>query len=606
MAEMTRLKKQFDSQQEKVGARVGTLAKSFAERAAALAADYARELHSMIVECGVSSTIADAIVAAESKRIDTDGVRPADAFGAVALRANVMRELGSQQFGSVERFELEKRVIYAQAVVRGWLVRKRFRNLVNRQKRREHAAKELLSTERTYADGLRIMVECYIQPFMILTDTVKEIISANDIKILFSNCRQLSMFHAQMLEKLSNRLGNYNGTTTRLGDVFVELAPFFKVYQEYVNNYDTAQKHLVELKKNNARFAETLADIEKSPASAGKDLLSYLITPVQRVPRYEMMLAEIVKLTPDDHVDSAALRTALDGIKKAAVGINEAKRKAESSQRMTNLAQQLQGIPPSTNFHLLQPHRRYLFEGMLLIKDDNKLKEVLLFLFNDVLIVGRPKSKFAVTNVANAIANNEFRYSDFVQCKRIIKLDTCQVSLGDTKELSRALDIRHGARLEKQLRCYADDAADISAWQQRLQAAIQAHMQKLANSTLRSRPNDPDNDADEFEEFDADDDPAALVRTESTQGSELYRTSSSMRAGGAAADPADLLYLQRGKLRDVIRLYEDAVKLQESIFDMPIHLKNAVAAVRATGQRRPVAARAPPHSAAEQGVGRYR
>jgi hypothetical protein len=253
LAEMTRLKKQFESQQNLVSSRVGTLAKTFAERAAALCAEYEQELRSLVVGCGVAPDIADAIVIAESKRIDDTGARPAVAFAAAPLRANVMRELGSQQFGSIERFETEKRIIYAQAVVRGWLVRKRFRNLVNRQKRREHAAKELLSTERTYADGLRIMVECYIQPFTILTDTVKQIISTNDIKILFSNCRQLSMFHAQMLAKLTDRLSDYNATTTRLGDVFVELAPFFKVYQEYVNNYDTAQKHLLELKKTNPR-----------------------------------------------------------------------------------------------------------------------------------------------------------------------------------------------------------------------------------------------------------------------------------------------------------------------------------------------------------------
>jgi hypothetical protein len=289
---------------------------------------------------------------------------------------------------------------------------------------------------------------------------------------------------------------------------------------------------------------------------------------VQRVPRYEMMLAEIVKLTPDEHVDSEALRTALAGIKKAAVGINEAKRKAESSQRMTNLAQQLQGVPSSLKFHLLQPHRRYLFEGVLMIKDDKQLKEVLLFLFNDLLIVGRPKSKFAVTNVANAITNNEFRYSDFVQCKLIIKLESCQVSIGGTKELSRALDIRHGTNLEKHLLCYADNAADIVAWQQRLQAAIQAHMEQLAKSTLRSRPDD----GDDFEEYDADDD--AIVRTDSSSQlppSELYRGASSRALG--SGDPADLAYLQRGKLRDVIRLFEEALKLQDSIFDLPIHLK---------------------------------
>jgi hypothetical protein len=33
------------------------------------------------------------------------------------------------------------------------------------------------------------------------------------------------------------------------------------------------------------------------------------------------------------------------------------------------------------------------------------------------------------------------------------------------------------------------------------------------------------------------------------------------------------MYLQRGKVRDVIRLYDDALKLQESLFALPINLK---------------------------------
>jgi hypothetical protein len=461
---MMRLKKQFESQQNLVGSRVGGLAKTFAERAAALCGEYERELRALVVACGVAPAIADAIVASESKRIDASDARPAAAFAAAPLRASVMRELGAQQFGSIERFETEKRIIYAQAVIRGWLVRKRFRNLVNRQKRREHAAKELLSTERTYADGLRIMVECYIQPFAMLTDTAKQIISTNDIKILFSNCRQLSFFHTQMLAKLTDRLSEYNATTTRLGDVFVELAPFFKVYQEYVNNYDSAQKHLLELKKNNARFAETLADIEKSPASAGKDLLSYLITPVQRVPRYEMMLAEIVKLTPDEHVDSEALRTALAGIKKAAVGINEAKRKAESSQRMTNLDAAAAGhsaehqVSPAAAASPLLCSRACCSS-----RTTSKLKEVLLFLFNDVLIVGRPKSKFAVTNVANAIS--EQRVSLLGLCAVQAHHQARHVPGVARRHQGAVARARHSPRRHAWTStcvCYADDAADIS------------------------------------------------------------------------------------------------------------------------------------------------
>ena len=54
--------------------------------------------------------------------------------------------------------------------------------------------------------------------------------------------------------------------------------------------------------------------------------------PVQRIPRYEMLLKELCKTTPDDHPDHKDLQAALSSIKQAAQGINEAKRTGELKQ----------------------------------------------------------------------------------------------------------------------------------------------------------------------------------------------------------------------------------------------------------------------------------
>ena len=57
------------------------------------------------------------------------------------------------------------------------------------------------------------------------------------------------------------------------------------------------------------------------------------------------------------------------------LGINEAKRKAESAQKLRMISSQLQGIPAKKKFDLLQPHRRFLFEGVLKIKEDGRIKD---------------------------------------------------------------------------------------------------------------------------------------------------------------------------------------------------------------------------------------
>jgi FYVE/RhoGEF/PH domain-containing protein 5/6 len=72
-------------------------------------------------------------------------------------------------------------------------------------------------------------------------------------------------------------------------------------------------------------------------------LQSFLILPVQRMPRYEMLLKELFKDTPPTHPDHTTLTTAIDAIVKINIYLNEKKKQAESNQRLLDLAQDLSG-----------------------------------------------------------------------------------------------------------------------------------------------------------------------------------------------------------------------------------------------------------------------
>ena len=58
----------------------------------------------------------------------------------------------------------------------------------------------------------------------------------------------------------------------------------------------------------NEAVREMVTKAQQSPRCAGQSLQSLLIMPVQRVPRYELLLRELIKQTDDDHVDMADLR----------------------------------------------------------------------------------------------------------------------------------------------------------------------------------------------------------------------------------------------------------------------------------------------------------
>ena len=75
-------------------------------------------------------------------------------------------------------------------------------------------------------------------------------------------------------------------------------------------------------------------------------------------------------------------------------------------------------------------------------------QKVVVFLCNDLLIVGRAKTFRAVQNLANAIATNEIRFDNFVQVRNIIALFRCQVRESAVK-LVRSLEVCHGPELSK-------------------------------------------------------------------------------------------------------------------------------------------------------------
>ena len=66
----------------------------------------------------------------------------------------------------------------------------------------------------------------------------------------------------------------------RMGEVFVNFAPYFRMYTDYVANYDASIAAILKLKAKNTAFQELLA-AASSDSGCGSNLEALLITPVQ-------------------------------------------------------------------------------------------------------------------------------------------------------------------------------------------------------------------------------------------------------------------------------------------------------------------------------------
>src|SRR5690554_4367338 len=111
-------------------------------------------------------------------------------------------------------------------------------------------------------------------------------------------------------------------------------------YSEYVNNFTTGIELLKSEIQSNPKFAEFVKKCENSPESNYQDLNDFLIQPIQRIPRYQLLLRDLIKNTDLDHPDYPNLTKSLAKVERIAKYINEQKRNTENAaaiQRISSL-----------------------------------------------------------------------------------------------------------------------------------------------------------------------------------------------------------------------------------------------------------------------------
>ncbi|KAB0398810.1 hypothetical protein E2I00_003366, partial [Balaenoptera physalus] len=179
------------------------------------------------------------------------------------------------------------------------------------------------------------------------------------VRLIFSNTSSIYQFHAQFfLPELQRRLDDWT-TTPRIGDVIQKLAPFLKMYSEYVKNFE--------------RAAELLATwTDKSPP------FQEVITRIQ----------EYVQKLPAQAPDLADAQKALDMIFSAAQHSNAAITEMERLQELWEVYQRL-GLEDD----IVDPSNTLLREGPVLKISFRRIgpMERYLFLFNNMLLYCVPR-----------------------------------------------------------------------------------------------------------------------------------------------------------------------------------------------------------------------
>lgn len=211
-------------------------------------------------------------------------------------------------------------------------------SLLSNDQVRTSVVRELVHTEKDFVKVLQDVAEGYISE----CKKRKDMFSKEQIDTIFINLEDILKFQSAFLKDLESCIDWDAPHKSCVGDCFIKHIDGFKMYSDYCNSHPMATATLQELFQYNSyskffeacRLMRGLMEIR---------LDGYLLTPVQRICKYPLQLAELLKYTKPEHSDYENIKEALEAMRDVAVLINERKRRMESLEKLAAWQQRVEG-----------------------------------------------------------------------------------------------------------------------------------------------------------------------------------------------------------------------------------------------------------------------
>ncbi|EFA81992.1 pleckstrin domain-containing protein [Heterostelium album PN500] len=297
----------------------------------------------------------------------------------------------------LERFnnpELLPTIIKCQSFIRRYQSMKILKKRIKDNIHRNRCFKEILSSEENYVTAIEMIVKVFYQQIVFNTKvSPTPYLTQDAINTIFSTVNEIYSFNTELLARLRERAKDWS-SHQKIGDIFVVMAPYLKLYKTYCLNYDNAIECLQKAKKNDKfhLFIKACLDHPENPMK--QSLESLLITVVQRIPRYILLIQDMSSHTWKDHVDYDSLKTALKHVQTVASDVNIAIKMAESQSKVLAIQRSLIGWDEA--YDLVNPSRHFIKQGIIYqchldTRFAKNLLEMFYFAFNDSILIAEKK-----------------------------------------------------------------------------------------------------------------------------------------------------------------------------------------------------------------------
>jgi len=245
--------------------------------------------------------------------------------------------------------------------------------------------KEFVSTEATYAEDLKRVVDVFVEP-------LRTLLPANLQYAIFSNLSQLHQLHVGLhtdIVKGQEQVATDQGLACV--QAFAKLLPYLKMYSAYCCNYPHVAEAVIKAREAYGGAANL---IDEAEASRGVALQALLFRPVQRLCIYPLLLQKMARSSSEGTPMREACEKAFASIQSINSDVNETVRQMEARLRMTEVLLHVEGVD-----HLVEASRQLHLEALIDMKCPSTIalsswgvrRPYKWYVLSDYLLVCRPR-----------------------------------------------------------------------------------------------------------------------------------------------------------------------------------------------------------------------
>ncbi|EDV28404.1 uncharacterized protein TRIADDRAFT_19156, partial [Trichoplax adhaerens] len=237
---------------------------------------------------------------------------------------------------------------------------------------------ELLQTEKDFVGYLKFI----IQDVLYEAKAHPNMFSEEQIKTIFGNLENLFILQKDFLKDLEISVLKNDNISSRIGKCFLDYGDRFGIYTEYCGNHPNACAEIRRLCTNlkYQRFFELCCKLHPL-GTLGMD--GFLVMPVQRICKYHLQLAELLKHTSPTSSEYSIVKAAHQRMKGVASKINEQKRLIENIAQIANWQKSIEAWEGD---NVAMKSIKLIYSGPVRLLSKGKVKDRMFFLFDRQLI----------------------------------------------------------------------------------------------------------------------------------------------------------------------------------------------------------------------------